>query len=193
MNTQEKILNSALKIFVEQGFSASTSSITKDAGVSTGILFHYFPTKKDLINTLYANILFEYYTVSSHFPIVVTETDPSKFYENQKQRWMSHIDWALVNWNKFIFIQLFEGSILAEQFNLENNKKVEQVTSLFFTPIKSMIEQKIFKDLPIKFLVSTTIAYNASLTMFLHENQQFQDDPDFMEQSWNIYWEMLIK
>lgn len=193
MNTQEKILNSALKIFVEQGFSASTSSITKDAGVSTGILFHYFPTKKDLINALYANILFEYYTVNYQFPIVVTEIDPSKFYKNQKQRWMAHIDWALLNWNKFIFIQLFEGSILAEQFKLENNNKLEQVSSLFNAPLKSMVDQGVFKDLPIKFLVSTTIAYNASLTMFLHENQQYQHDPDFMEQSWNIYWKMLIK
>jgi hypothetical protein len=193
MDTQEKILTSALKLFVEHGLSVSTTAITKDAGVSTGILFHYFPTKKDLITTLYTNTLFEYYTVNSRFPIAVTETDPSKFYENQKQRWMAHIDWALVNWNQFIFIQLFEGSILAEQFILENNKKLEQITSLFYTPLKSMIEQNIFKALPIKFLVSTTIAYNASLTMFLHENQQFRDDPDFMEQSWDIYWKILKK
>ncbi|MFZ3151161.1 MAG: helix-turn-helix domain-containing protein [Anaerolineaceae bacterium] len=61
METKEKILNSALKLFVKEGFSATTGSITKDAEVSAGILFHYFSTKNDLIIELHAKFLLEFY------------------------------------------------------------------------------------------------------------------------------------
>ncbi len=45
-----KILESAIKIFSEKGFSAATTSeIAKEAGVAEGTIFRYFKTKKDLL------------------------------------------------------------------------------------------------------------------------------------------------
>ncbi len=47
---EEKILRSAIRIFSEKGFSASTTSeIAKDAGVAEGTIFRYFKTKKDIL------------------------------------------------------------------------------------------------------------------------------------------------
>jgi AcrR family transcriptional regulator len=47
---EEKILKSAIRIFSEKGFSASTTSeIAKDAGVAEGTIFRYFKTKKDIL------------------------------------------------------------------------------------------------------------------------------------------------
>ena len=47
---EEKILKSAIKVFSEKGFSASTTSeIAKDAGVAEGTIFRYFKTKKDIL------------------------------------------------------------------------------------------------------------------------------------------------
>lgn len=49
-NKEEKILEAAIKIFSEKGFSAATTSeIAKDAGVAEGTIFRYFKTKKDLL------------------------------------------------------------------------------------------------------------------------------------------------
>lgn len=46
---KNRILTAALKEFSENGYEqASTNSIVKDAGISKGILFHYFKTKRDL-------------------------------------------------------------------------------------------------------------------------------------------------
>ena len=43
---KQAILHSALQLFVNKGFNAtSTASIAKAAGVATGTLFHHFPTK----------------------------------------------------------------------------------------------------------------------------------------------------
>lgn len=57
MNTKEKILNSALKLFAKNGIErTSTAEITKDVGISSGALFVHFNTKQDLIDELYLNI-----------------------------------------------------------------------------------------------------------------------------------------
>ena len=51
------LLQAALKLFTENGFhGTSTAQISKEAGVATGTLFNYFPTKEDLINGLYFDV-----------------------------------------------------------------------------------------------------------------------------------------
>lgn len=49
-NKEEKILKSAIKLFSQKGFSATTTSeIAKDAGVAEGTVFRYYRTKKHLL------------------------------------------------------------------------------------------------------------------------------------------------
>jgi TetR/AcrR family transcriptional regulator len=51
---REPILNAALKEFARKGFDdASTNEIVKEAGISKGLLFHYFNTKKELFLFLF--------------------------------------------------------------------------------------------------------------------------------------------
>jgi AcrR family transcriptional regulator len=48
--TRERLLAAALEVFAEQGYHAGTTkAITQRAGVAEGLLFHYFPTKADLL------------------------------------------------------------------------------------------------------------------------------------------------
>ncbi|MFZ5353802.1 MAG: TetR/AcrR family transcriptional regulator [Bacillota bacterium] len=50
---RSKIIDCALAEFAEKGYEqASTNNIVKEAGISKGILFHYFKTKKDLYKYL---------------------------------------------------------------------------------------------------------------------------------------------
>ena len=51
-----ELLAAATRVFGEQGLGASTASIAKDAGVSTGTLFVYFETKSALVNELYVEL-----------------------------------------------------------------------------------------------------------------------------------------
>lgn len=47
---EEKILQSAIQVFSEKGFSAATTSeIAKNAGIAEGTIFRYFKTKKDIL------------------------------------------------------------------------------------------------------------------------------------------------
>ncbi len=51
VDKKSRIINSAMKEFGEKGFDlASTNRIVRDAKISKGLLFHYFPTKKDLFD-----------------------------------------------------------------------------------------------------------------------------------------------
>lgn len=68
---QEKILNSALELFAQEGFKAtSTSKVAKHAGVSEGLIFRHFGNKDGLLDSimqqgeerakiLYSDMIFE--------------------------------------------------------------------------------------------------------------------------------------
>jgi AcrR family transcriptional regulator len=47
---REEILKTALGLFAEKGFDAtSTKQIAREAGIAEGLVFHYFPTKASLL------------------------------------------------------------------------------------------------------------------------------------------------
>lgn len=51
---QDRMINAALKIFSMRGYQfASTDDIVKEAGISKGLLFHYFGSKSGLYSFIY--------------------------------------------------------------------------------------------------------------------------------------------
>lgn len=51
---QDRMINAALKIFAQNGFKrASTDEMVKEAGISKGLLFHYFGSKQSLYAFVY--------------------------------------------------------------------------------------------------------------------------------------------
>ena len=64
-NTREKILDAAIKHFLKDGFSgASLRRIVKDAGLTTGAFYKYYPTKEMLFDALvdpYIEHIYEIY------------------------------------------------------------------------------------------------------------------------------------
>lgn len=50
---RKQIMDSALEIFAEKGFAAtSINMIATNAGISKGLIYNYFTSKEDLINTI---------------------------------------------------------------------------------------------------------------------------------------------
>ncbi len=51
---QDRMINGALKVFARNGYGhASTDDIVKEAGISKGLLFHYFISKLGLYSFIY--------------------------------------------------------------------------------------------------------------------------------------------
>ena len=62
---QDRMINAALRVFAENGYRhASTDVIVKEAGISKGLLFHYFTNKIGLFSFLFdysvKYMIFEY-------------------------------------------------------------------------------------------------------------------------------------
>jgi len=50
---REQILDSALRVFAHKGFaSASNKDIAREAGITTGLIYHYFESKAALLKSL---------------------------------------------------------------------------------------------------------------------------------------------
>lgn len=47
--SRQTILDAAVRVFMRDGLSSSTRDIATEAGVTQAALYHYFPTKKDLL------------------------------------------------------------------------------------------------------------------------------------------------
>jgi AcrR family transcriptional regulator len=58
MDTRRRILDTALACFVEAGYSQTTiERLRERSGVSNGALFHHFPSKEAIADTLYAEAI----------------------------------------------------------------------------------------------------------------------------------------
>lgn len=54
---RETILEAMLDLIVERGFhDAPMSLLAKRSGASAGVIYHYFPSKDDLIHAVYLRV-----------------------------------------------------------------------------------------------------------------------------------------
>lgn len=56
--TRKKITDAALELFAKEGYASATiSSIAKKAGVSKGLIYHYFKSKKEILEAIFNSII----------------------------------------------------------------------------------------------------------------------------------------
>jgi AcrR family transcriptional regulator len=68
------LIGAAAQEFAENGIDAtSTASICRRAGVGSGTLFHYFPTKRDIVHAMFADDL---QTNADACQVALDEPDP---------------------------------------------------------------------------------------------------------------------
>ena len=113
------IMEAALKLFTERGFhGTSTAQISKEAGVATGTLFNYFPTKEYLINSLY----FEVKGRLSRSMGTGIEIE-STFQERLRRLWSNSINWGVDNQEEFLFVGQFCSSPYITKYTREEVMK----------------------------------------------------------------------
>ena len=102
---REKILITALRLFTQYGVDATpTARISREAGISTGTLFHYFPDKNSLVAQLYISIkrdLAE--AIRSGYDSAL----PMK--QRLEQCLRRYIEWGVANPEKVQFLDQFDN------------------------------------------------------------------------------------
>ena len=102
------IVRTAVRLFTAQGFYGTpTAQIAKEAGVSNGTLFRYFPTKEDLINNVY-------YEIKGNTGKYLSEglDQETTIEDKARHMWRNIICWGVTNPDDFLFVEQFSNSPL---------------------------------------------------------------------------------
>ena len=139
---QEKILEVAIEEFADKGFEkASTNEIVKGAGISKGILFHYFQNKKNLFL-----FVFDYCVefCMSEFYEKVDEDERDIF---EKLRQIAAFKLELLHKYPGIF-KFFEGAISDESTELKSEieERKKKLTESNYTKMFNNIDKSKFRD-----------------------------------------------
>jgi AcrR family transcriptional regulator len=106
IDKRSAILNTALGLLVENGFhNTPMSLIAKQAGVSAGIIYHYFESKDDLIHQLYQE-------VEARFAAALVAGEPQQLEatERVRQVWLSAYKFYISHPQETLFMEQYKNS-----------------------------------------------------------------------------------
>lgn len=184
MDKKEQIYKSALKLFNQNGFDKTpTSLISKEAGIATGTLFHYFKTKEELINSLYLRckdcILIR----------MLQDVEEEKTYKSKaKKIYSNFLRWGMENPEKFLFFQQFSNSPYIRELTRQEGKS--KLDSLFAF-LKEGIEQEIVRGNDPEYLQLVLENLFSANLYYLLTNPYLADDQKFLEDSFALIWNAI--
>ncbi|WP_321430666.1 TetR/AcrR family transcriptional regulator [uncultured Methanolobus sp.] len=179
------LLKAALKLFTENGFhGTSTAQISKEAGVATGTLFNYFPTKEDLINALYFDVKGE--LSRSMGKDVQTE---STLHDKFKKIWYNLIEWGLNNREDFHFVNQFCSSPYISDYTRE---VVMDEYVFYHDLVKEGIASSELGDYPDGMIASMFYQSSRTIVDFILYSES-QDKSKAIEDGFEIMWRGLTK
>lgn len=186
MTKKEQILKTALKLFIENGFEKTpTSLISKEANVATGTLFHHFKTKEDLINTLYLETKLE---VMETMSAVVKETEGLQ--SKVQVLWFNFISWVLEHQNEYRFLVQFGESSLISNNTREHVEAAFQESKAF---LKDGLTDGTFYQLPLELLMKLLTSHIFTSCNYFIENPTHWDNVAFRERVFASCWSVLAE
>jgi AcrR family transcriptional regulator len=185
MGRQKELLAAALKLFVENGFHGTpTSKIAKEAGVANGTLFHYYPTKDDLIVSLYISIKLEMAA------FVEGKLDAGDDFKTRfRNQFTFALLWAMDHPGEFHYIQQFYASPYATQLQSEVLQQQLQKTCV---EIQQAIDANVIKDLPVDYIFTLISSHLNGLNQYLRKaNLSADKQKVVIAETFELLWNML--
>lgn len=186
---KQAILDSALCLFVDQGFHAtSTASIAKNAGVATGTLFHHFPHKGALLNHLFVTIKQELADDITH-SLPASGTLNHDLKKQAEVLWQQAIDWALQNPIKQRFFLQYSMSpdICTESRNQAMNVILRSVVIL----IEKGKQEGIIVDYPIALMLENCHGQYLAAIRYFTEYPEWGNDSNQRKASFELFWRSM--
>ncbi len=172
------LVNAATKVFASKGLSASTASISAEAGLAEGTLFIYFKGKDDLINSLYVELKTELSTAMlAGFP------ESGDIREQVQHVWNNYVDWGGQNRDRLETmhkIKVWEGL---------NPEVADQLAARFaqlYQLTENAIKQGVFNDTPFMFLIAMLSAQAETTMNFI---RQFPgESEEYKKRGFEVFW-----
>ncbi len=184
MDKKRKLLDAALKLFVEYGFHGTpTSMIAKEAGVANGTLFHYFTTKDELIIALYVDIKTRMSTY-----IFESAKEQKSFKNILKEQFLASLYWAQDNKLEFLFVEQFKTSPF---LSLIAPLEIEESLKPYFDMLHRGMKDKIIKSHPVGLLFTLISSHTYGINQYLitsnfSKAKQHQVISDSFEMLWSM-------
>jgi len=180
------IMDASLKLFTERGFhGTSTAEISKKAGVATGTLFNYFPTKEDLINSLY----FEVKGQLSQNMVKQVETQ-STFQDKFRKIWSNLIKWGVDNQDEFLFVGQFCSSPYITKFTREEVMK-EYV--FLHDLVNEGINMGVIRDFSAELTIAMFYQASRVVVNLILDSDSSQNKNKFIDNGFQIIWKGLAR
>ena len=179
------LISTAKSLFAEKGFYGTpTAQIARDAKVSNGILFHYFPTKDELIKSLYVEIkdgIFKY-TLSQVYRGATIK-------ESLYTLWLASLEWYLENPEDFQFMLQFENS----PYYTEEIERSHRYVQMAISIMEDGINQGQLKSLEPLFLVRLLSALVERSVHELRRESQQSGVSSLQNKLFDVVWGALAK
>lgn len=179
------ILDAALKLFNSQGFhGTSTASIAKAAGVATGTLFHHFPTKEALLETLFLAVKKEFADALGAMALPGSDLE-----QQAKTLWLGALDWGISNPDKQQFFQQFSLSV---EIPLALREQAMQgILGFIGTMISQGQQQGVLARLPLPLMLENCHGQYLSATRFFLDRPELALDPEHRDASFQLFWRAM--
>jgi len=178
---REKILDTALWLFTRYGVDATpTSRISKEAGVSTGTLFHYFPDKDKLVGVLYLSIKKEMAGA------ILSNDDPSlPTKERIVQSMQGYIAWGVANPLKVRFLdQCYNYPGIGEDVQ----KQVYDEFSWMGGLIASAVREGLVPDLPAEFHAMMVYRITSGILALIESGTTGMSADEIIDNGLAMFW-----
>jgi AcrR family transcriptional regulator len=187
MEKKEQILETALNLFIENGFDKTpTSRIALDAGVATGTLFHHFKTKEELINALYFEIKTD---ISKIISEGLEKAEGIK--EKMHLIWHNYLSWAMKHPKRLQFLTQFSESQYITK--LTKQRIYDEHLRFVFEIIEDGKKRGIFYNLPNELLTSIFGGVLHQIIRFILEAPVNFDDKEFIDEAFMASWNAIAK
>lgn len=181
---QDRMINGALKIFARNGYQkASTDDIVKEAGISKGLLFHYFGSKAGLYIFVY-EYSSRYMSMELQRAVSLRERDLFRLLiqmEDAKNVLLRNYPYM----QKFLF-----GHEMPEEEEIKD--KIKEYAGLVSSAMEEVLERadydRIVEDVDRKLLVRSVNYVTRGLMETALTNKL---DPDFVHKEATAYCEMM--
>lgn len=180
---RQAILNATLRLISKNGFHGTAmSKVTKEAGVSASIIYHYFDSKDDLMDELYKHI-------KRRFGLMINESfDQSQPLKVQIRQMLGlMIRYYIQRPLESAFLEQYSRS---PYFSLE----IEVETSQYYLPVLTCFQraqqEMIIKDFSAPVVATLTLDVATSLAQ-KHAAGLFTLTDELIEQVINACWEAV--
>lgn len=184
MNKQDQIFQAALKLFITYGYDKTpTAQIAKEAGIATGTLFHYFPTKEELVNSLYLHC-----KDTMTYRCFLGVSDEKTFRGKMRRIYENALKWGVTCKEEFLFFQQFSNS---PNILDATRKEGESRFLVFCELIRQGLEQELLKDIDPDLLMTNLLGMLSANILYAMSNPSLIEEKEFVEATFTLIWDAV--